>query len=89
MDGRMDSIVAQINAQVVDGLATDTYAEHTSVPAATVSLSDKITFIYQMLRNGMDQTATTTTHYQDDGTTALGTRTVSDNGTTFTSSEIS
>lgn len=78
---------AQVNAEVVDALATDTYAEPTAIPAATCSLEDKISFIYTYLRNKLETTSSTATLYRDDASTPIGTSAVSDNGTTFTKAE--
>lgn len=78
---------AAINAEVVDALATDTYAEAGSIPAATVSLAAKIGFLYMLARNKMTQTATTTTLRNDADSGNVGTSTVSDDGTTFTRGE--
>ena len=73
---------AQVNAEVVDALATDAYAEETSPPAANAALSKKINFIFAFLRNKKTQTATTQLlrNDADDGT--IATSTVSDDSTT-------
>jgi hypothetical protein len=78
---------AQVNAQVLDVLSVDTFAELTAPPAATSSLKDKITWLFMYARNKVTQTATTRTLYRDDTTTVAGTSTTSDNGTTFTKGE--
>jgi len=78
---------AQVNAEVVDALSTDTYAELGAVPAATASFADKLTWVFMLSRNKLTQTATTQTVYADDGTTSVATSTVSDDGTTFTKGE--
>jgi hypothetical protein len=75
---------AEVNAEIVDALVTDTYAEPSAVPAATASLKDKIGFVNTMLRNKMTQTATTTLLRNDGDTLTIGTSTVSDDTTTFT-----
>ena len=74
---------AEVNAEVVDALATDTYAEPTGVPAATATLAAKINRMYQALRNGVDVTATKK-KFKDDAEAALWEKDVSDNGTTYT-----
>lgn len=74
---------AEINAEVLDVLNVDTFAELTDVPAATSSLKDKITWLFMLARNRVNQTATVGTIYADNATTALSTTTVSDDGTTF------
>src|SRR6185436_12939945 len=49
---------AQVNAEVVDALATDTYAEPgQEAPGATVSLARKISYLYKLLRNKITQDA--------------------------------
>ena len=78
---------AQVNAEVVDVLSVDTFAELAAPPAATSSLKDKITWLFMYARNKVTQTATTRTLYRDDTTTVAGTSGTSDNGTTFTKGE--
>lgn len=80
---------AQVNAEVVDALATDTYAEPgQGAPAATATLAAKINYIYKFLRNKVTQTSTTYSIFDDAGTTVDQKSTVSDDGTTFTRGEI-
>lgn len=78
---------AQVNAEVVDVLATDTYAEPAAVPAATASLKDKIAFLAALARNKVTQTATTQALRNDADSGNIGTAAVSDDGTTFTRAE--
>lgn len=78
---------AQVNAEVLDVLNVDTFAEETGVPAATASLRKKIGWMFMWFRNKVTQTGTTSTLFADDGTTPVGTHTVSDDATTFTSGE--
>jgi hypothetical protein len=78
---------AQVNAQVLDVLSVDTFAELSAPPAATSSLKDKITWLFMYARNKVTQTAIARTLYRDDTTTVAGTSTTSDNGTTFTKGE--
>ena len=80
---------ASINAEVVDVLRTDTVAELTAPPAANAALSAKINWLFMKARNVITQTATTQLVKADDGTTTVGTSTVSDNGTTATRGEFS
>lgn len=77
---------ADVNAEVVDALATDTYAEPTGAPGATVALATKIGFIYMALRNKLTVTASAKTFY-DDGGSAEWSKALSDDGTTFTEAE--
>jgi hypothetical protein len=80
---------AQVNAEVVDALNTDTYAEPgQGAPAATASLAAKINYLYKAWRNKKTQTATTLNVFADDGTTVDQKSTVSDDGTTATVGEI-
>jgi hypothetical protein len=74
---------AEVNAEVVDVLFTDTDAEPAKgLPGATISLADKIGFLYKAWRNRSTQTATTYSLYNDDATTVDHDATVSDNATT-------
>lgn len=77
---------AEINAEIVDALSTDTYGEPTGVPGATVSLAEKIGRLYMALRNQVTVTATKKTYY-DDGGSAEWEKDLSDDGTTYTESE--
>ncbi len=90
VDGSVGSLAAQaktdVKAQVVAGLSTDNYAEPTGVPAATTNLAAKIGRVYQSLRNGLTVTATEKT-FQDDNTSNLWKKPLSDDGTTYTEGE--
>lgn len=80
---------AQVNAQVLDCLAVDTYAEPSQgAPAATATLAAKINYIYKAWRNKKTQTATTFSLFADDGTTVDQKATTSDDGTTTTVGEV-
>lgn len=80
--------VGQINDQVVDALDTDTYAEPgQGTPGATISLSDKISYLYKAWRNKATQTSSQYSLYNDAGDTVDQKATVSDNGTTATMEE--
>lgn len=80
---------ADVNAEVVDTLATDTYAEPgQGAPAATTSLAAKINYLFKAWRNKVTQTSTEYALYADDGTTKDQAATVSDDGTTFTRGEV-
>jgi hypothetical protein len=78
---------AQVNAEVLDVLDTDTFAEPVGAPAATSTLRAKIGWIFKLLRNKRTQTSTTETLYADDATTADATSAKSDDGTTATRGE--
>lgn len=80
---------AAVNAEVVDALNVDTYAEPAQgAPGATVSLATKIGFLYKAWRNRVTQTATETKIYNDDAATVDHKATVSDDTTTFDKGEI-
>lgn len=80
---------ADVNAEVVDALATDTYAEPgQGAPAATASLATKIGLLHKMARNKITQSSTTFSLFADDGTTVDQKATVSDDSTTFTRGEL-
>lgn len=78
---------AQVNAEVLDVLNTDTFAEPSAPPAATASLVAKIGWLAILARNKITQTSTTQTLYADNGSTTVATSTVSDDGTTATRGE--
>ena len=88
LGGMSTAMKAEVNAEMLDTLITDTFAELAAVPGATSSLKDKITWLFMLARNQIEQTATTTTVRADNTTTAVATSTVSDNGTTATRGEL-
>lgn len=78
-----DLSAADVNAQVVDALATDTYAEPgQGAPGATISIEAKVGYLYQWARNRKRTNNSTgeIEHYEDDATTIAQTRTFSDDG---------
>ena len=78
---------ASTNSEVETALATTTYAEPSSVPAATASLADKIGWVAFVSRNKFTQTATQQIVRNDADSANIGTATISDDGTTFTRGE--
>lgn len=78
---------ADVNAEVVDALVTDTYGEPAAVPAATASLKDKINWLFVLARNKITQTATTQAVRNDADAANIATAAVSDDLTTFTRGE--
>jgi len=84
-DGGMDTAdKADVNAEVVDCLNVDTYAEPgQEAPAATNTLVKKIGYLFKFLRNRISTIATTIKVYADDGTTVDQKSTISDDATTF------
>lgn len=82
--GFNDLSAAQVNAEVVDTLATDTYAEPgQGTPLATTTLSAKIGYLYKYLRNRVTVTATTISVFNDDAITVDQKSTHSDDGVTY------
>ena len=75
--------LAAVNAEVVDTLNVDTYAE-SGIPPATSSLAAKIRWLATVARNKILQTGTTQRVRNDADSADLATSTVSDDGTTFT-----
>lgn len=73
-----------INAEVVDTLITDTYAEPAAVPAAAASIKDMIHWQFTLARNKGTQTNTTKTLRNDGDAADIATSAISDDGTTFT-----
>ena len=72
--GSVGSLAAQakndVNAEVVDALNTDTYAEPgQGAPAATASIAAKIGYLYKAWRNKTEQTSSQYSLYDDAGTT--------------------
>lgn len=49
-----DVSTAQVNAELVDALNTDTYSETTGVPSATASIQERINRIYKIFMRGID-----------------------------------
>jgi hypothetical protein len=91
--GSVGSLATQaktdVNAEVVDALATDTYAEPgQGAPATTTSLAAKLNYLYKNWRNKKTQTATEWSLFADDATTVDQKATVSDDATTATKTEI-
>lgn len=81
-----DISAADVNAQVLDVLNTDTFAEPTGVPAATATLATKIGYLYMALRNQITITATKMTFFDDAGN-AEWEKDLSDAGGTYTETE--
>jgi len=69
-------------------LITGANVELTSVPDTTASMQEMIQFLFEYFRNNKTVTKSLETLYKEDGTTALGTSALSDDGTTFTKGEM-
>lgn len=80
--GSIGSLSAQakseVNVEVLDVLSVDTFAQPSSVPAATSSLKDKINWLFTLARNKVTQTATVQTVRNDADNATIATATVSD-----------
>jgi hypothetical protein len=79
---------AQVNTEVVDVIRTDTATELSAVPAASPALHTMVQLIYMGLRNKLDVTATTKEVHVDAGT-VLGTKSLSDDATTYSEAKMS
>lgn len=77
-----DLSAAEVNAEVVDALATDTYAEITGVPGYSVSLAVMVRRLYASLINPIDVTSTKKT-FKNAAGTAQWEKDLSDDGTTY------
>lgn len=93
--GRIDATTssratpAQVNAEVLDVVNVDTFAEPgQGAPAATTTLATKLGFLYKFLRNKVTQDTTTLKIFADDAVTVDQKATVSDDGATYTRGEI-
>ena len=90
--GSVGSLAAQaktdVNAEVVDALATDTYAEPgQGAPAATTSLAAKLNYLYKSWRNKKDNDGSTTNLYNDAGAVVDQKQTTSEAAGTVTKAE--
>jgi hypothetical protein len=74
---------ADVNAQVLDVLRTDTFGAPTGVPGVTVSMGEKLDRLYQALHNGLTVTSADKT-FLDEAAAPLWKKPISDNGTIFT-----
>ena len=70
-----------------DALVGGTTTEAAAVPSVTANFFTQFAWLLSKSRNKVTQTATTQLIKADDGTTTIGTSTVSDDGVTFTRGE--
>lgn len=77
----------QVNAEVVDALNVDTYAEPGGVPGATASLVAKLGWLFALARNKRTTSASADVVRNDADSAAIGTATLTDDGSTFTRGE--
>lgn len=87
LGGMSSGMKGEVNTEVDTALATTTYAEPGSVPAATSSIKDKLGWVFTLARNKGLQTVTTKTLRNDADGADIATSTISDDGTTFTRGE--
>jgi hypothetical protein len=84
-----DISAADVNAEMVDVMETDTHAQPgQEAPAATTSYSLMMRYNYKMMRNRKEQTATTFSLYNDGQTAVDQKSAVSDDGTTAVRDEL-
>ena len=80
---------AQVNAEALDVLNVDTYAEPgQGAPAATASLAAKINYLYKSWRNRKTQTSSEWRLYADDATTVDQKATVADSAGVTSKTEV-
>ena len=87
LGGMSATMKSQVNAEVLDNLQTKLIAELAAVPGASSSLADKISWVFMLARNQLEQTSNTLTVRADDGTTAVATSSTTDDTTTATRGE--
>jgi hypothetical protein len=84
-----DISAAEVNAEVLDVLNTDTFSQPgQGTPAATTTLATMIRYLYKAWRNKKTQTATEYALFNDDATTVDQKATVGESGGTTTIGEI-
>ncbi len=84
------AVLAAINAEVLDVLNVDTFAQPgQATPAATTSIRLMLAYLYKAWRNRTTQTATLYGLYNDDAATVDQKAVTSDDGTTFDRGEVS
>ncbi len=79
--GNINGNVSGSVGTVLD-ISSGSNTELTSVPASTATLRDMMKWVFMSARNRRTQTATSQIVTANDGSTPVGTSTVSDNGTT-------
>ncbi len=79
IDGNVDTLISELTTSV---------NEPTTAPAATAKVPDMLAYLYGALRNKVDVTASAKTFHNDAGT-ALYSKSLSDDGTTYSEAEAS
>jgi len=82
------ALLTSINAEMLDVLSTDENAELAALPGASPTILEMLQFVYEYLRNKVTVTSSSETVYKNDSSTAIGERTLSDNGTTFSKTRV-
>lgn len=80
--GFNDVSAAQVNAEVVDALNVDTYAETSGVPAATATIVSKLSRLYDALIDKLDVIAAKKKFYNNAGVQQWE-KDLTDDGTTY------
>jgi len=81
------AIPSDVNAEVLDVLNVDTFAELSGIPAASSSIVDKVNWLFALARNKLTETSTTLTVRNDADSGDIAAATVSDDATTATRGE--
>jgi len=87
LGGMSTGMKAEVNVEAKDVIATDTFAELAADPGATPTPLTALMLIYMMLRNKVDVTASAKELHNNAGTVVL-TKTLSDDGTTYSESKM-
>ena len=82
-----DLSAGEVNAEVVDVLNVDTFAEPSGVPAATASIVSKLGFLMALARNKIITTSTLISLRNDSDTGNISTATQSDDTVTYNRNE--
>lgn len=86
--GLLAAALAEINAEVVDALGTDTLSELSQgIPAATPTIKAALMLLYMIARNKLTTTASELGVYNDAGT-KIAKKALSDDGTVYTEGEM-
>jgi hypothetical protein len=88
VDGLNDLSEAEVKAQVVAALATDTYAELAVLPSSTPTIAQMLQFVYHTNYNRMTATNAEQTLFLLDNTTELGVWPLTTDGTTTVKGKI-
>ncbi len=86
LGGMSDGMKAEVNVEALDVLDTDTFVEPTGVPAATITLREKIGWLFMVLRNKLTVTSSKKQFFDDAGN-AEWEKDLADDATTYSESE--